>query len=71
MSAGCARSGGAVLCALYRLRSPHWDAVRVSLQVAQLELNLIADKVLPGRAHFIARMQMQRFSTAPERRTRR
>lgn len=66
MSSVCARSGAAVLCALYRLRSPHWEALRISLQVAQIELDLIAEKVLPGRAHFIARAQMKGFSTAPK-----
>lgn len=61
----CSRSGGAVLCAMYRLYSDRGFAIRVALQVAQIEFDLIANQVLPDRAHFLARLQMQKLSTAP------
>lgn len=58
MSSTCARSGGAALCAANRLITEGRNCIlRQALVVAQIELQLIAQNVLPPRAHFLARLE--------------
>lgn len=59
-SATCARNGGAVLWAVYRLHEGRGEVLRNALKLQQYEQDLLAQNVEPARANFLARIKLSK-----------